>query len=103
MIPGPITGLPISANAEIAIEGEVPPPSEQSHAEGPFGEWTGYYSGGTVGTGENQPVIRVKAIYHRNNPILMNMAPLWPGAPENGIQFRSGLIGTRSRRRASPT
>ena len=92
VIPGPVTGLPIPANAEIAIEGEVPPPSEQSHAEGPFGEWTGYYSGGTVGTGENQPVIRVKAIYHRNNPILMNMAPLWPGAPENGIQFRSGLI-----------
>jgi 4-hydroxy-3-polyprenylbenzoate decarboxylase len=92
VIPGPITGLPIPADAEIAIEGEVPPPSEQAHDEGPFGEWTGYYSGGTVGTGEQQPVIRVKAIYHRNKPILMNMAPLWPGAPENGIQFRSGLI-----------
>lgn len=92
VIPGPITGLPIPARAEIAIEGEVPPPSEQAHDEGPFGEWTGYYSGGTVGTGEKQPVIRVKAIYHRNDPILMNMAPLWPGAPENGIQFRSGLI-----------
>lgn len=92
VIPGPITGLPIPARAEVAIEGEVPPPSEQAHDEGPFGEWTGYYSGGTVGTGEQQPVIRIKAIYHRNDPILMNMAPLWPGAPENGIQFRSGLI-----------
>jgi 4-hydroxy-3-polyprenylbenzoate decarboxylase len=92
VIRGPITGLPIPARAEIAIEGEVPPPSEQSHDEGPFGEWPGYYSGGTVGTGEKQPVIRVKAIYHRNDPILINMAPLWPGAPQDGIQFRSGLI-----------
>ncbi|MCZ6637299.1 MAG: UbiD family decarboxylase [Alphaproteobacteria bacterium] len=92
VIKGPLTGLPIPARAEIAIEGEVPPPGEQSHAEGPFGEWPGYYSGGTIGTGEDQPVIRVKAIYHRDDPILMNMAPLWPGAPQDGIQFRSGVI-----------
>jgi 4-hydroxy-3-polyprenylbenzoate decarboxylase len=92
VIPGPITGLPIPATAEIAIEGEVPPPDEQSHEEGPFGEWPGYYSGGTIGTGEEQPVIRVKAVYFRDDPILINMAPLWPGAPQDGIQFRSGLI-----------
>lgn len=91
-ITGPITGLPIPATAEVAIEGEVPPPSEEARDEGPFGEWPGYYSGGTAGTGEQQPIIRVKAMYYRNDPILMNMAPMWPGAPYDGLQFRSGLI-----------
>lgn len=85
VITGPITGLPIPAHAEIAIEGEVPPPSVNARDEGPFGEWPGYYSGGSLGTGEPQPVIRVKALYHRNNPIIHNRAPLWPGAMARGI------------------
>lgn len=92
IVKGPITGLPIPAHAEVAIEGEVPPPSEQSHDEGPFGEWPGYYSGGTLGTGEQQPVIRVKAIYYRNDPILVNMAPQWPGAPTYSVRFDSGIL-----------
>lgn len=81
VIRGPITGLPIPARAEIAIEGEVPPPSVEARDEGPFGEWTGYYAGGTIGTGEAQPVIRVKAVYHQDSPIIFDSAPLWPGAP----------------------
>lgn len=85
VIKGPITGLPIPAHSEIAIEGEVPPLSVQARNEGPFGEWPGYYSGGSLGTGEPQPVIRVKAIYHRNNPIIHNRAPLWPGASPRGV------------------
>src|SRR5579884_3165164 len=72
VIRGPLTGLPIPAHAEIAIEGEVPPPTIESRDEGPFGEWPGYYSGGTIGTGERQPVIRVKALYHRQDPIVVN-------------------------------
>ena len=40
----PFTGLPIPATSEIVIEGEMPPPEEESHAEGPFGEWPGYYA-----------------------------------------------------------
>jgi UbiD family decarboxylase len=66
VIEGPITGLPIPANAEIAIEGEVPPPEVDALAEGPFREWPGYYSQEPF----PQPVIRIKAIYHRNDPIL---------------------------------
>lgn len=81
VIKGPITGLPIPAHAEIAIEGEVPPPWIEARDEGPFGEWPGYYSGGTIGTGEAQPVIRVKAIYYRTHPVIFDSAPLWPGAP----------------------
>src|SRR5262249_60085662 len=89
---GPLTGLPIPASSEIAIEGEVPPPSEDSRAEGPFGEWPGYYSGGTLGTGDKQPIIRVKAIYHRNDPILEDEAPLWPGAVKMDLHISAGVL-----------
>jgi UbiD family decarboxylase len=89
---GPVTGLPIPAHAEIAIEGYVPPPGEEARDEGPFGEWTGYYSGGTIGTGEPQPVVKVKAIYHRDDPILDDEAPLWPGAVRFDLNLRAGLL-----------
>lgn len=92
VVEGPVTGLPIPAHAEIAIEGEVPPPEEERRDEGPFGEWPGYYAGGTLGTGEPQPVIRVKAVYHRSNPILCNQAPMWPGAPQFALRFESGVL-----------
>jgi UbiD family decarboxylase len=67
VIPGPLTGLPIPAAAEIALEGEIPP--NEFLMEGPFGEWTGY--------SEPRPasIIRVKAIYHRHNPILLGQLP----------------------------
>src|SRR5438445_201794 len=38
---GDITGLPLPANAEIILEGHVYP--DETFAEGPFGEFTGYY------------------------------------------------------------
>lgn len=92
IVKGPVTGLPIPAHAEVAIEGEVPPPNVEARDEGPFGEWPGYYSGGTLGTGEPQPVIKVKAIYHRKSPILQDEAPLWPGAPRMDLSLRAGLL-----------
>ena len=92
IIKGPVTGLPIPAHAEVAIEGEAPPPTEEARDEGPFGEWPGYYSGGTIGTGEPQPVIRVKAVYHRNDPILEDESPLWPGAYPMDLSLRGGLL-----------
>jgi len=66
-----MTGLPIPAAAEIVIAGEVPPPEVESRREGPFGEWTGYF---TLGS-RPEPVIRVKALYHRNDPIILGMPP----------------------------
>ncbi|HLY66231.1 MAG TPA: UbiD family decarboxylase, partial [Chloroflexota bacterium] len=71
---GPRTGMPLPATAELIIEGEVPPPSEDLRPEGPFGEYTGYYAGG----GKERPVIRVKALYHRNDPLLHGDPPLKP-------------------------
>jgi UbiD family decarboxylase len=92
VIEGTKTGLPIPAHSEIAIEGLVPPPDQESAPEGPFGEWPGYYSGGSAGTGENQPVIQVTAAYHRNRPILHDQTPLWPGAPTLGVRFDAGVL-----------
>jgi UbiD family decarboxylase len=92
VVTGPLTGLPIPAHAEIAIEGEMPPPSVESRSEGPFGEWPGYFAASTSKTGDKQPVIRVKAIYHRNDPILLNMAPQWPGAPHHSVRFAGAIL-----------
>jgi 4-hydroxy-3-polyprenylbenzoate decarboxylase len=56
--------LPIPAHCEIAIEGVLHP--GEFLPEGPLGEFTGYY-GGTPGP---QPVIEIKAVHHRRDPIL---------------------------------
>ena len=85
---GDITGLPIPATAEIAIEGEVPPPQEQVHMEGPFGEWPGYYAHGAA----NEPVIRVKRLYYRNNPILCGAPPLKPPFITFGVPIGAAAI-----------
>lgn len=57
--------LPVPAHAEIVIEGYVDP--EKFMEEGPFGEYTGYYSG--VGT-DPRNFLDVTCVTHRNNPIL---------------------------------
>lgn len=75
VIKGEITGLPIPATAEIAIEGFSPPPSVDSRNEGPFGEWSGYYASGA----RDEPVVHIKAIYHRSNPIMLAMPAIEPG------------------------
>ena len=83
-----LTGLPMPADAEIAIEGEVLP--NDFMPEGPFGEWTGYYASNQPAV----PVIRVKAVYHRNDPILCGFPLLKPSSGDN-LHFslmRSALI-----------
>jgi|APCry1669190156_1035279.scaffolds.fasta_scaffold06912_2 UbiD family decarboxylase len=77
----PITGLPVPANAEIVIEGFVQPGNTKP--EGPFGEWMGYY-GSDV---RDEPVMDIKAIYHRNNPILLGCAPQRP--PDEIARYRA--------------
>jgi UbiD family decarboxylase len=72
VVSGQLTGLPMPARAEIVFEGFAPPPEEQSHPEGPFGEWPGYYASERLPA----PVINVKAIYHRNDPIITGEPPL---------------------------
>ena len=69
----PLSGLPVPSHAEIVIEGEIPPVSEETANEGPFGEWPGYYT-------HQGPecVVRIQRIYHRQNPILAGAPPMRP-------------------------
>ena len=65
------------------IEGEAVPGDVKQ--EGPFGEWTGYYAS----AGRPEPVIRVKRIYHRNNPILTCARP---SRPPSDYSFSKGVV-----------
>ena len=66
---GEVVDLPVPANAEIVLEGYVWP--GRLKPEGPFGEFTGYYSGGErEGIGPSpKEYIDVQCISHRNHPI----------------------------------
>ncbi len=77
VINGRHTGIPFPADAEVAFEGFMPPPDEVSVPEGPFGEWPGYYASNS----RPEPVLQVKAIYHRNNPIIVGAPPMKPTLP----------------------
>ena len=68
----PKTGLPVPASAEIAFEGYIHPNDEIQ--EGPLGEWTGYYAGGS----RPEPAIRIETMMHRNDPILLGAIPAVP-------------------------
>lgn len=61
---GVATDLPIPARAEIVIEGVLHQGDVEE--EGPLGEFTGYYGRPRA----PQPVIEVKALHMRDNPIL---------------------------------
>ncbi|NIQ37199.1 MAG: phenylphosphate carboxylase subunit beta [Proteobacteria bacterium] len=70
VIESELTGLPIPAFAEIAVEGYVDTDPNSFRDEGPFGEYPGYYSKGK----EKRPWIEVKRILHRANPIFWGSA-----------------------------
>ncbi len=65
--PGPLTGLPIPADSELAIEGYI---TQERRTEGPYGEFVGYYAGGAM----QNPVIDVEAVYYRDEPIVLGTA-----------------------------
>jgi len=84
MVKGRVTGLPFPAHAEIVLEGYVTP--DKRVTEGPFGEWTGHYAGGAA----PRPVLDIKAIYHRNDPILLGVPPMGAG-PDEMARYRAVL------------
>ncbi|MGP4014531.1 UbiD family decarboxylase [Saccharopolyspora sp. 5N708] len=75
---GEHTGLPIPAGSEIAIEGWLSP--DHLRDEGPFGEWTGYYSGGR----RPAPAVEIARLYHRDDPVQLG-AP--PGKPPHDYSY----------------
>lgn len=78
VIKGEVTGLPLPATAEIVLEGEVSPPPFEPLTEGPCGEWTGYAADSATGT---LPLMKVKTILHRNDPIILGLPPMKPPIP----------------------
>jgi 4-hydroxy-3-polyprenylbenzoate decarboxylase len=86
--PGPLTGLPIPAHAEIVLEGHLLPMSESTLPEGPFGEFTGYYAS----EARPAPVMQVSAVHHRADPILLGSPPMKPPRFHFGLPFRAATI-----------
>ena len=72
VLKGKNTGIPMPAFAEIVLEGYSPPPEVESRTEGPFGEWPGYYASGS----RDAPIVKIKTIYHRNDPVITGAPPL---------------------------
>ena len=68
IVTAPLTGLPIPATAEIVLEGFID--GDNLRAEGPFGEYTGFYTDELKQT-IKKPAIDVKRIYHRDDPIML--------------------------------
>lgn len=80
VVKGPVTGLPIPADSEVAIEGYI---VNEPLPEGPFGELLGYYSSGTS---DDCPIVNVEAVYHRDNPIMLGTCAGRP--PHDYTYFR---------------
>ena len=74
VVPGRLTGFPVPATAEVVLEGEIPSPEEEKRPEGPFGEYLGYYAHGNL----PEPILRVKSVSYRDDPILVGKPPLKP-------------------------
>ncbi|GAA4587957.1 non-oxidative hydroxyarylic acid decarboxylases subunit C [Planotetraspora phitsanulokensis] len=73
----PLTGLPVPWGSEVIIEGVVE--GRRREIEGPFGEFTGHYSGG-----RRMPVIRIDRISYRTNPVFEH---LYLGMPWTEIDY----------------
>jgi len=75
VIPSELHGLPMPAYSEIVLEGEILP--GETAEEGPFGEFMGYYAS----EASILPVVKIRRVYWRHNPILTLAVPSRP--PEN--------------------
>ncbi|MFH8589386.1 non-oxidative hydroxyarylic acid decarboxylases subunit C [Streptomyces celluloflavus] len=73
----PHTGLPVPWGSEVVIEGVIE--GRKREIEGPFGEFTGHYSGGRKMT-----VVRIDRISYRTDPIFEH---LYLGMPWTEIDY----------------
>jgi UbiD family decarboxylase len=85
VVAAPKTGLLVPATAEAVLEGWIYP--DKKSKEGPFGEWTGYYTGGQ--RSNPSPVLEVSTILQRKDPILLG-AP--PGKPPHDYSFMKSVM-----------
>ncbi|MEU9126230.1 non-oxidative hydroxyarylic acid decarboxylases subunit C [Streptomyces sp. NPDC048506] len=73
----PLTGLDVPWGSEVVLEGAVI--ARTREIEGPFGEFTGHYSGG-----RRMPVVRIDKISYRRSPIFET---LYLGMPWTEVDF----------------
>ena len=83
LVPSELHGLPMPAGAELVLEGEILP--NDTHAEGPFGEFTGYYASPQ----SNQPIITAERVYYRNEAIITMATPM---RPPTDVSFSKALV-----------
>ncbi|MCY8040790.1 phenolic acid decarboxylase BsdC [Bacillus spizizenii] len=76
-----LSDLDVPWSAEVVLEGEII--AGEREYEGPFGEFTGHYSGG-----RSMPIIKIKRVYHRNNPIFEH---LYLGMPWTECDYMIGI------------
>jgi 4-hydroxybenzoate decarboxylase len=76
----PLTGFDVPWGSEVVIEGVIECGKRQ--IEGPFGEFTGHYSGG-----RRMPVIRVERISYRTDPVFES---LYLGKPWTELDYLVG-------------
>ena len=81
-------GLPMPAHSEIVLEGAMHP--DDTKAEGPFGEFTGYYASEV----SDEPVVRIERVYYRDDPILTMASPMQPPSDFSFSKcvMKSGMI-----------
>jgi len=80
VVRGRTTDLLLPANAELVIEGMIRPSSVK--AEGPFGEFPGYYGRPEAGC----PLVDITAVHYRSNPILTNaLMADYPSCEQSGF------------------
>jgi vanillate/4-hydroxybenzoate decarboxylase subunit C len=77
----PVTDLDVPWGSEVVIEGEII--AGEREIEGPFGEFTGHYSGA-----RRQPVIKIHRVMHRRNPIFEH---LYLGMPWTEMDYTLAL------------
>ncbi|WP_432562376.1 non-oxidative hydroxyarylic acid decarboxylases subunit C [Kineococcus sp. SYSU DK003] len=76
----PLTGFDVPWGSEVVLEGVIE--GREREVEGPFGEFTGHYSGG-----RSMPVVRIDRVSHRTAPIFES---LYLGMPWTEVDY---LIG----------
>ncbi len=76
----PLTGFDVPWGSEVILEGVIE--SRKREIEGPFGEFTGHYSGG-----RNMTVVRIDKVSYRTRPIFES---LYLGMPWTEIDYLMG-------------
>lgn len=93
VVPCETIDLPVPANAEIILEGEMSLDPSTFKPEGPFGEYPGHYS--TIWS-EPAPVYKVNCVTHRKDPILESTTlGVGPHLAPTGTDFL-GAVGFSS-------